>query len=90
MVWVLAIALGPLLHSHDQQRFTVSEVAADWYEVMIPHTWTGGKMHLGLAHTFWGLWPPSPTIPPKVSMSTIAINRQAVLKTLQDYSPVLS
>ena len=32
-VWVLAIALITRL---EQQRFTISEVAADWHELMIP------------------------------------------------------
>ena len=32
-VWVLAIALLTRL---EQQRFTISEVAADWHELMIP------------------------------------------------------
>ena len=32
-VWVLVIAL---LTGLEQQRFTISEVAADWHELMIP------------------------------------------------------
>ena len=32
-VWVLVIALLTRL---EQQRFTISEVAADWHELMIP------------------------------------------------------
>jgi len=32
-VWVLAIVLLTRL---EQQRFTISEVAADWHELMIP------------------------------------------------------
>jgi len=39
-VWVLAIALLTdrcrFTLSLEQQRFTISEVAADWYELMIP------------------------------------------------------
>jgi len=54
-VWVLVIALLTRL---EQQRFTISEVAADWHELKIPwrimrpsiardggHNWTRGAAH---------------------------------------------
>jgi len=53
-VWVLVIALLTRL---EQQRFTISEVAADWHELMIPwrimhyplpamaNNWTRGAAH---------------------------------------------
>jgi len=40
-VWTLAIAS----QTRDQQRFTISEVAADWHEPMVPQ------------RIMWGLWP---------------------------------
>jgi len=30
--------------THDQQRFTISEVAADWHEPMVPQRITGPSM----------------------------------------------
>ena len=30
------VALYASLHETDQKRFTISEVAADWHELMIP------------------------------------------------------
>jgi len=37
MIWVLAIMLHTSDKTQDQQRFTTSEVAADWHELML--TW---------------------------------------------------
>jgi len=35
-VWTLAIAPPYMSQTRDQQRFTISEVAADWHEPMVP------------------------------------------------------
>ena len=35
-VWTLVIAPLTRVKTHDQQRFKISEVAADWHEPMVP------------------------------------------------------
>jgi len=35
-VWTLAIAPLNMSQTRDQQRFTISEVAADWHELIVP------------------------------------------------------
>jgi len=54
-VWIFAIAL---LTPADQQRFTITEEAADWYEIVVqqriaqpPTADANGQLHTACRHT---------------------------------------